>query len=239
MTNKRFVSIVLGIMCFALTVCICIQVKTVKQYSTSIGQNYDQNNLRAEVLRYKEKYENMLKEIEQADNQLNEKIEEATNQNTDLEDAKNEIQEGNKLIGTAEVTGAGAIITLADSNLDASKVLDPSKLVVHDLDVFYVINELKNAGAEAISVNEQRIVPTTAIECGGNIVTVNGEKIGSPFVIKAIGLPENLANLQRTGGYLQAMKDAGLTADFKKSNHITIPKYTGIINYKYAQSVED
>ena len=236
MPSKKIVCFVLGIMCLALTFCICVQMKTVKQYSTKIGQNYDQNNLRAEVLRYKERYENMLKEIEDIDKALEGKIEQATNQNTDLEDARNQIKEGNKLLGTTEVTGPGAIIKVADSNIESSKVLDPSLLVVHDLDIFYIINELKNAGAEAISVNEQRIVPSTAIECGGNIITVNGEKIGSPFVIKAIGLPENFANLERTGGYLEKMKEARIQLDFKKSNKVTIPKYTGIINYKYAKT---
>ena len=60
--KKIKTGIVLGIMCLALTVGICIQVRTVKQYSTKVGQNYDQNNLRAEVLKYKEKYENQIKE---------------------------------------------------------------------------------------------------------------------------------------------------------------------------------
>lgn len=238
MANKKIISCVLGIMCLALTFCICVQMKTVKQYSTKIGQNYDQNNLRAEVLRYKERYEHLLKEIDNLDKTLEGKIEEATNQNTDLEDARNQIKEGNKLIGLTEVTGPGAIIRVADSNIESSKVLDPSLLVVHDLDIFAIINELKNAGAEAISVNEQRIVSTSAIECGGNIITVNGEKIGSPFVIKAIGLPENFANLRRTGGYLEKMEEAGIQVKFEKSNKLTIPKYTGILNYKYAQSVK-
>lgn len=238
MENKKAVSIVLGLMCMALTIGICIQIRTVNNYSTKIGQNYDQNNLRAEVLKYKEKYENKIKEIDNLDSQLEKKIEEATNNNANLEDAKNQIQEGNKLIGLTEVTGPGVIITLSDSKLDASTVLDPSLLVVHDLDVYYVINELKNAGAEAISVNDQRVVPTSAIECGGNIITINGEKIGSPFEIKAIGLPENLANLDRTGGYLAKMRSDGVGAELKKSNNITIPKYSGIINYKYVKSVE-
>ena len=163
MDNKKAISIVLGIMCMALTIGICIQVRTVNNYSTKIGQNYDQNNLRAEVLKYKEKYENKIKEIEELDNQLEKKIEQATNNNANLEDARNQIQEGNKLIGLTEVTGAGVIIKLSDSKLDASTALDPSLLVVHDLDVYYVINELKNAGAEAISVNGQRVVPTSAI----------------------------------------------------------------------------
>lgn len=239
MDKKIKTGIVLGIMCLALTVGICIQVRTVKQYSTKVGQNYDQNNLRAEVLKYKEKYENQIKEIEKLDNELEEKIEEASNKNANLEDAKNQIKTGNKIIGTSEVTGPGITITLTDSKLDASSVLDASSLIVHNLDIYYIINELKNAGAEAISVNDQRVVPTTSIECGGNIITINGQKIGSPFTIKAIGLPENLANLNRAGGYLSYMKNASIGVDLKKSNNITIPKYTGIINYKYAKSVEE
>ena len=64
MDKKAKTGIVLGVMCLALTLGICIQIRTVKQYSTKVGQNYDQNNLRAEVLKYKEKYENQIKEIE-------------------------------------------------------------------------------------------------------------------------------------------------------------------------------
>ena len=239
MDKKAKTGIVLGVMCLALTLGICIQIRTVKQYSTKVGQNYDQNNLRAEVLKYKEKYENQIKEIEKLDSELETKIEEASAKNTNLEDAKNQIKAGNKIIGTSEVTGPGITITLTDSKLDASSVLDASSLIVHHLDIYYIINELKNAGAEAISVNEQRVVPTTSIECGGNIITVNGQKIGSPFVIKAIGVPENLANLNRAGGYLSYMKSASIGVDLKKSNNITIPKYSGIINYKYAKSVEE
>ena len=237
--KKIKTGIVLGIMCLALTLGICIQIRTVKQYSTKVGQNYDQNNLRAEVLKYKERYENQIKEIEKLDNELEAKIEEASTKNTNLDDAKNQITAGNKIIGTSEVTGPGITITLTDSKLDASSVLDASSLIVHHLDIYYIINELKNAGAEAISVNDQRVVPTTSIECGGNIITINGQKIGSPFTIKAIGLPENLANLNRAGGYLSYMKNASIGVDLKKSNNITIPKYSGIINYKYANSLEE
>lgn len=237
--KKIKTGIVLGIMCLALTLGICIQIRTVKQYSTKVGQNYDQNNLRAEVLKYKERYENQIKEIEKLDNELEAKIEEASTKNTNLEDTKNQIKAGNEIIGTSEVTGPGITITLTDSKLDASSVLDASSLIVHHLDIYYIINELKNAGAEAISVNDQRVVPTTSIECGGNIITINGQKIGSPFTIKAIGLPENLANLNRAGGYLSYMKNASIGVDLKKSNNITIPKYSGIINYKYAKSLEE
>ena len=61
--NKKVISIVLGLMCFALTLGICIQIRTVKDSNSTVSQNYEENNLRAEVLKYKEKYEEMLKSV--------------------------------------------------------------------------------------------------------------------------------------------------------------------------------
>lgn len=234
MTNKKAIALVLGVMCFALTSGICIQVKTVKNTSSTSSKNYEENNLRAEVLKYKEKYDNLLKETEKVDSQLQEQIESATKNNSELEEAKNQINDGNKMIGLTEVTGPGIILTIADSDIDSSSVLDPSNFIIHDIDLLKVVNELKNAGAEAISINNQRIILTTPIICGGNIININGEKIGSPFEIKAIGSTEALANLSRPGGWLSKLEDRGIKVSTpKKSNSITIPKYSGVLNFKY------
>ena len=234
MTNKKAIALVLGIMCFALTTGICIQIKTVKSTNSASSQNYEENNLRAEVLKYKEKYDNLLKETEKVDAQLQEQIESATKNNSELEEAKNQINEGNKTIGLAEVTGPGVIITVADSEIDSNSVVDATDFIIHDTDILKIVNELKNAGAEAISINNQRIILTTPIICGGNTININGERIGSPFEIKAIGSPEALANLSRPGGYLSKLEKRGIkVSTIKKSNSITIPKYTGVLNFKY------
>ena len=236
MLNKKIISIVLGFMCFALTLGIGIQMKTVKNSNSTVGNNYEENNLRAEVLKYKEKYDNKYKDLENAEKELEKQRQNSTQNNSELEEKEENITTGNKIIGLAEVTGPGVIITLSDSKLDASMVLNPSTLLVHDVDILGVVNELKNAGAEAISINEQRLVPTTSISCGGNIIDINGEKIGAPFEIKAIGLPEQLAGLSRPGGYLEILRNASVGAELKKYNNITIPKYTGSITYQYAQT---
>ena len=234
MTNKKAIALVLGIMCFALTSGICIQVKTVKNANIASSRNYEENNLRAEVLKYKEKYDNLIKETEKVDLQLQEQIESATKNNSELEDAKNQISDGNKMIGLTEVTGPGVIITIADSEIDSTSVLNANDLLIHDIDLLKVVNELKNAGAEAISINNQRIILTTPIICGGNIININGERIGSPFEIKAIGSPEALANLSRPGGWLSKLEERGIKVSTpKKSNSITIPKYSGVLNFKY------
>ena len=239
MQNKKVVAIVLGIMCFALTAGICVQVRTVNNTNSTVSNDYEENNLRAEVLRYKERYDNKVKELSNAEAELEKERESATQNDSDLQQKEQEITEGNKIIGLTEVTGPGVIVTLGDSKKDASSSLDPSMLLVHDTDVLSVINELKNAGAEAISINDQRIIPTTGIICGGNIIDINGEKVGAPFEIKAIGLPEQLAALDRPGGYLELLRSYSVEANLEKSNNITIPKYTGTITYEYAKAIED
>ena len=237
MQNKKVVAIVLGVMCLALTCGICVQIRTVKSTNSTVSNSYEENNLRAEVLKYKEKYDNKVEDLTKAENELEKERESATKNDTALKQKEQEITQGNKIIGLSEVTGAGIIVTLSDSKKDASSSLDPNMLLVHDTDVLSVINELKNAGAEAISINDQRLVSTSGIICGGNIIEINGEKVGAPFEIKAIGLPEQLAALDRPNGYLDILRGWSIGVKLEKSNNITIPKYTGTITYNYAKTV--
>lgn len=239
MTNKKIISIILGIMCLALTLGIVIQIRTIKNTNSTIGQNQEANDLRDEILRYKERYDNRFKELETAEKALEKERENATQNDTELEAAQQKITVGNKITGMTEVTGTGVIITLSDGKGVATSTLNPSQLIVHDLDVLSVVNELINAGAEAISINDQRWVLTTAISCRGNTIDINGERIGAPFTIKAIGLPEYLSGLERVGGYLEYMKQDGVGVKLEKSNSITIPKYSGVINFEYIQNVEE
>ena len=239
MQNKKIISIILGIMCLALSLGIVVQIRTIKSTNSTIGQNQEANDLRDEILRYKERYDNKFKELETAEKELEQEREKATQNDTELKDVQQKITEENKITGMTEVTGPGVIITLSDGKGVATSTLNPSQLIVHDLDVLSVVNELINAGAEAISINDQRWVLTTAISCRGNTIDINGERIGAPFTIKAIGLPEYLAGLERVGGYLEYMKQDGVGVKLEKSNSITIPKYSGVINFEYLQNVEE
>lgn len=239
MLNKKKISIVLGLMCFALVTGICVQVRTVKESNSTVSGNYEENNLRSQVLKYKERYDNKLRELEKAEAELEKEREDSTKNNAELQEKENAIKQGNKIIGLTEVKGPGVSIKLTDSKIDASKVLNPNSLVVHDLDVLSVINELRNAGAEAIAINGQRVVNITGITCRGNIIDVNGEKVGAPFTIDAIGLPEQLANVDRPYGYLDKMREDGVGAKLTRSNEITIPKYAGQITYEHAKTVKE
>ena len=165
--NKKIISLILGLMCVVLSYGITVQIKTMNGTESILSTNAKENELRDAVLKAKEKYDNLYYELEEAENELEIERTNATQNNTELAELENEIKDGNKVLGLTEVTGNGLIITIND-NQDISLnnwLADPNLLLVHDTDLISVVNELKNAGAEAISINEQRLVNTTAITC--------------------------------------------------------------------------
>ena len=145
-----------------------------------------------------------------------------------------ELKTLNSLTGAIDVKGKGIVLTVADNKNVTNKnvgLLDNiSNYLIHDTDLLRLVNELKNAGVEAISINDERIVNSTSITCDGNVILINGNKVSSPFVIKAIGSSETiLGALQRPGGKLEELDDYGLVSSIVKQNNITIYKYNGVI----------
>lgn len=189
--NKKVVSITLGVMVFILTVLIVIQYKTIKSANTVLGNTGNNSELKTEVLRWKERYDEAYKRLETTEKQLEEKRQLASKNDLVSSSAEEELKKINALIGTIDVVGKGVIITLQDNanvtseNIGALENI--SDYLIHDRDLLRIVNELKNAGAEAISINDERIVSTTSITCDGNVILINGKKISSPFTIKAIG----------------------------------------------------
>ena len=232
--SKKVEALIIGIMCFILTAGIVVQIKTVENNGTTLGRSQQESELKDQVLKMKEKYDNAYEELNKAEKKLEEVRQGATNNNYELENLEKKIKDANILLGATEVTGQGVIVTVEDGK-ETQTTLAPEDLLIHDADILSIINELKNAGAEAIDVNGQRIVNTTSVSCDGNVVTVNGEKVSSPFVISAIGLPEQMATLNRPGGYLERLRSWGIKADLQKAKKITIPKYTGVISFKTAK----
>lgn len=237
MDKNNKIAITLGIVCFILTASICVQIKTIKSTNSTVGQAFIENGLRDEVLKWKEKYDNISKELDNSEKELS-KIREMSTKNDSTSLAKEEqITLNNNLLGKTDLVGQGIEMTLKDdpnATRETIGVLDDiSDHIIHDADLRYIVNELKNAGAEAISINEQRIVSTTAITCIGNVIKVNDEKITSPFTIKAIGLSESLAGLDRPGSYIELLREKGIVVSIKKSNSVEITKYTGAISSKY------
>lgn len=243
MNNRKQFYITIGILCALLTVGICVQLKTIRNTNAIIPETGgEEDELRNEVISWKEKYDTAVTALENAENELESQRQLATKDNAESTEMEEQIKFANIYLGLTEVTGKGVVITLKDNqevNSDTPGVLDVSDYLVHDGDIIQIINELKNAGAEAISVNDQRIIGSTAIICDGNVVRINGEKIGAPYIIRAIGVPEYLeSSLLRPEGYMARLKRDGVITEVTKSNNIIIPKYTGVISHEYIKQAE-
>ena len=241
--KKNEIAITLGIMCVILTFLIAIQLKTIKNASITVGDSFTENSLRDEVLRYKEQYDNSYRELKKAQEELEKERQKAAKKDESSSKTEAELQENNKILGLTDVSGQGLIVTLQDNQnvtLETIGILDNiSYYLVHDEDLRIIVNELKNAGAEAISINDQRIVSTTSITCDGNVILVNNIKLSSPFVIKAIGNSASLSGaLLRPGGYIETLNSTGIITNVKRSENIKILKYDGVISSKYLKIAE-
>lgn len=234
--KKRQIAITLGIMCFVLTLGIIVQLKTTQNLVKTAGSGYRENSLRDEVLKWKEQYDRIYAELQEQEKLLEkERQVSISNDGTSVE-KQEELKKLNTYLGLTDVRGEGMIITLRDNT--SSKIGTANDLV-HDGDLRAIVNELKNNQVEAISINGQRIVPSTVINCVGTVIQVNDEIAGSPFVIKVIGDQNMINNLTRAGGYLELLESKyGINIDVKKSDNIVIEKYNGVLTDKYIQSVE-
>lgn len=219
-----------------LVAAICIQIKTIKTATIKVGTTLkDNNNLKDEFLLSQGKFESLKRSLENKQKELENVRLSASTKNE--EDTQNEldIKNNQKLLGLTDVSGPGFIITLVESKeVKTNEVVNISGYLVHEEDLLYIVNELFNSGADAISINEQRIVSTSSILCDGNIIRVNGKMVGVPITIKAIGYPERLDGaLNRPGGYLQMMAEDGIKITTSRSENITIPKYEGVYSSEY------
>lgn len=235
MKKSAQILIVFAIMSMSLTYGICIQMKTVNQNGTTVNLTAQQSELKSEILKISERYDNLLEDVDRLEEELEKERESSASNNSNLAILEESIKEKNLALGLTEVTGTGIKLVLNDGNTPTTNYLgNISDLLVHDGDLIRVVNELFNAGAEAISINGQRIITSTSIECDGNVVKINGTKIGTPFEIYAIGYPEQLAGISRPGGTIEALESRGLIITLTKQNSVKIPKYAGTIKYNYA-----
>lgn len=132
--------------------------------------------------------------------------------------------------GLSRLNGSGVIIKIDDS--PKSDVSEDS--IVHAADLRDIINLLWSAGAEGISINGQRVVQSTAVDCIVNTVLVNNVRLTNPFQIEAIGqsdeLESNLNDVIILSGIHERVSEYGLVFEVSKNSDITLPIYNGSLN---------
>ena len=136
--------------------------------------------------------------------------------------------------------GKGIIVTIDDKKaledimLDAG-YYDSNVFLIHDTDIMTIINELVLNGAEAISVNGQRITSFTGIKSVGPVIEINGVKMSTPFEIKALGDSEVLStNIALRGGIINELRALKIDISILKEDNLIVPAYEGAIDLKYS-----
>ena len=234
MKNKN-AYIAIGIVCVVLGAALTVQIRTMQGENSAVAQAFANSELKDSLLEWKEKSENAEKDLEESIKKLEKLRDTSTANGNSSEEKQEELKKYNQILGLTDVTGEGIVMTVTDS-AQSSTAIDMNNLIIHDSDLRSLVNELSNAGAEAISINDERIVSTTAITCAGNVILINGNKVGSPFTIKAIGSQASLYGaITRAGGYTYGLKARSIQVETKKVNNIQISRYTGALTQKYAK----
>ena len=138
--------------------------------------------------------------------------------------------------GLTSLEGPGVIVTIDDSKIASKAGENQNLYIIHDDDLLRVINELRAAGAEAISINGQRLIASSEIRCAGPTLSVNNVRSAPPYEIRAIGDTQTLVNaMKMRGGVAETLKVWGIQLDIKEASNLQIPAYKGATQYKYAK----
>ena len=214
-------ALVFGILCLILTFAITVQLRVSSLSESESSQTKITDKLKDEIFRLNdenvklaEKFQNTTSELDDARNQ-------AAQNDSSSKDTSELIKKYTIVSGKTDVTGQGIIIKYKPSDNEAKAD------IVKDLRD--IVNEIKNAGAEAIEINNQRIVGTTAIEMVKNKIEINDTEVSENFIIKAIG-DSNLmySGLIRPGGTIENIRESGVNIEINSENTIKINKYNEI-----------
>ena len=212
---------VIGIMCFLLSYGISVQIKSIKNDSTVIAKENAENELRDQVLELSDKYNKKYDELEKKQNKLDKLRENASNNSVLSESWSKNLSKINNYLGLTDVKGKGLIIEIETG------------------DLLLVINALNNAGAEAISINDKRIIFNSEILNDGDIVQLDGIMLEKPYTIKAIGSSALYGAITMPESYIDKLKKSDFKVNIQQKDDIIIKKYEGIYNFNFAKNIEN
>lgn len=235
--NSVIPYVALGVPLFFLSMMLAAQMKSMSD-SEAVLKGKRESQLADDLVTLQRKYNDLKSDYEEKLEIVEEYQNNSATSDRLTASMKTQIEQLSILSGTTSLKGEGIIVTLTDG----ATLIDPelrSDTLVHDSDILTIVNELKAAGAEAISVNGQRIISTSAIRCVGPVIQVNYQKVAAPFEIKAIGNSQYLESaLKIKNGVVDMLSQLGVGVSVSRQDEIVIPKYEGTISMKNAAVVE-
>ena len=165
------------------------------------------------------------------------KLKESTNKHETLSKDIENIKMG---AGVLAMQGPGISIVIDDSKKQSKTGENLNLYLIHDDDILKVINELRAAGAEGISINEQRLIATSEIRCAGPTLSVNNTRYSPPYEIKAIGDSQTLENaLKMRGGVVETLQFWGIQITIKTENNVILPAYKSQFRFEHSKPIKE
>jgi uncharacterized protein YlxW (UPF0749 family) len=163
----------------------------------------------------------------------------------EVQSLRNRAQPLRAAAGIDEITGPAVTVTLSDAAEEVinTSTQDLNLLVVHQQDIQAVVNAMWRGGAEAISIQGQRIIATTGIKCQGNAVQLAGIPYAQPYVITAVGDQANILQAIETDSYLETFLTQALQPDIRvgwnlaTSSNYVMPAYVGSVSMRHAKAL--
>lgn len=232
--DKIIMSIIIGIICIILITVMFAQFKTVEETDITGIETARETELQTMLSSWKTKYEEIEEKLADTKSKIDEYNEKVQSNEQASELLDEELEQSNLLVGKTNVQGEGIIITLKDNE---EKSIEAS-------DLRTLINELKLAGAEAISINDKRILNMTELVDVNGVILVNEDRIVSPYIVKAIGDQTYLSSALslKTSGFIDSYTKLGKTVEMTKEKNISIMAYNSKksqLQFKYAKEVEE
>lgn len=163
----------------------------------------------------------------------------SASERSSLSEINNELERQKVLAGMVPLRGRGLKAVLDDSAI--AKIPpgdDPSFYIIHEYQLRDVLNALWLGGAEAVSLNGERVVATTSIYCVGSTILVNDTRLSPPYEFSAIGDPAALEGALNSPASLQALKARvkayGLQFTVARASQVDLPAYSGSLDVKYS-----
>lgn len=208
-------NISIALICVILGLALSWQFQSIRNNAKVMNlESQKKDDLVVKILNEQKNNENLRAKLTELQTQLD-KFENARgNSDENLKLLTDEIQKLRTVAGLTDVKGRGVIVSFAKEDA----------INVEDDDLLFVLNELRATDAQALAINDQRIIDTTEVRVAGGYIMVNGRHVTPPYVIKAIVDPDNAVNaLNMIGGSLEKIR---LFIDVKveKSNNLEIPK---------------
>lgn len=229
------------LICMILGIFLSVQFKVIQKNFSSGGLTPNQKltQMAVELKQLQEEKESLLKDLAEYDAKLSAIEETASQENVVIKNLRQELDKYKLIAGFKDVKGEGVVISVDNPAGDVNFNYDVN--IVYEFELLLsVVNELNAAGAEAISINDQRIISTTEIRTAGNAININSIPQSPPYVIKAIGNKDTLDGaVNQIFGIVSILRDRRYQVSVRKMDEIVIPRYNDVVLIDYAKTVEE